>query len=659
MPATDPPAGAVDAAERAFVLGQGTVEALSMVGLEVCAALRSGRPLHPSLVAAMAHHPYAPDTVSALMFGGPDGREWAVASLSNDRLAEFSAALAAIDRRFRDRLGAVLAQAMRQALRHADVKVRVRAHRRASLGPFLDDLEARRYTPDLLAALSTTTDELIHDRFLEAGDQAAALLAARQRARRKLIARSFDTDEPDWTLEEDRRAGALTAFVVTALLAEAAARLAVPRSEPVFDLRGEQPVDPYLSPRIAADAVKVADGATLAPSTVPTGERMPHDPDRGRPVTAAPLEPAQPGEAAESGRLFDYTDQLIDDLVSQVAPGSTVTYTWTCGDPAVPFEPHQALEGLDATEATFWIVFAKDPAEFPEGEPAWFPQDHPGCVPGGTFVSAPGLSAATLRWHEGSVVQLTTASGQQLSITPKHPVLTDRGWVPADRLVEGDHLVRCLDPHRAAGLVPHDDQRPTPVENIVAARWETASVAARAVPVAAKDFHGDGLDSEVCVVLADRDLGADEHPSFVEPVRHHGFATTDALAAGLTGASRPFEGLWTVGSPSLGLEGVSGDRPALLRCRAGVADELLLPRGAWLDAPGPEALVDRASRHADSLCDGLDALAGFVEFDELVDVQVHAFSGHVFNLHTDVEWYVADGIMVHNCQCDLAVTYGE
>lgn len=413
-----PPPGAIDAATRAAALGQGSTEPLSLAGVEVCAALIGVHPLTDAHVAAMACHDYEPDSLNGLLFGGDDGRTWAferLAAAAKLTLPEFSKRLADIDRKFRDRVEQILAQSMRAALRRADVKVKVRSRSRvvtaSAIAPHLDDMQARAYTPPLLAALRTTTDELLHDSFLDAADQVALQFDVRQRQRRKLTARQFDLDpddlERDWQQEEGRRRDDLVAFVAAAMFAEAAARLSQPRGAPVFDPRGEQPVDPYLSPRIASDVGRVANGATLAPPrpTATPSEQpgapfidnkgapagLPADfPGGGRPNLPAPdMAPevpaplALPGEAASSstGPLFDYTDQLIADVLAQTGEqlAPVVTYTWTTGDPERPFEPHQSLDGMTATEDTFWIVFAKSPDEFPEGEEAWFPGDHPGC----------------------------------------------------------------------------------------------------------------------------------------------------------------------------------------------------------------------------------------------------------------------------------------
>jgi hypothetical protein len=135
---------------------------------------------------------------------------------------------------------------------------------------------------------------------------------------------------------------------------------------------------------------------------------------------------------------------------------------------------------------------------------AGFPR-HPACLPAGVVVSTPGVQAATRRWYEGELVVIRTASGQELPVTGNHPVLTDRGWVPANFLQEGDHVARSVASHvvPASGAdiaVPYEDQVPTRIEDL----WRAYSVLPlRRVPTSPEDFHGDGGYGQVDVVAAD------------------------------------------------------------------------------------------------------------------------------------------------------------
>lgn len=141
---------------------------------------------------------------------------------------------------------------------------------------------------------------------------------------------------------------------------------------------------------------------------------------------------------------------------------------------------------------------------------------HPQCFPAGTIVSGPSVEAATRRWYEGELVTLTTASGQKLSLTGNHPVLTRRGWVPANLLEEGDEVVRSTATEGATPLVvPHQNQVPAFIEDV----WRAMSVGGLCrMPSTPENFHGDGQGGEVDVVRADGSLRRRNGATFLEEV---------------------------------------------------------------------------------------------------------------------------------------------
>jgi len=276
------------------------------------------------------------------------------------------------------------------------------------------------------------------------------------------------------------------------------------------------------------------------------------------------------------------------------------------------------------------------------------PGDHAGCCAAGTIVSGPLANGSTLRWYEGDLVELLGASGNQLTVTPNHPVLTSEGWVAAGLLREGDHVIRCLDGEGATRLIPDDYQTPSVIEDVV----EAVGVPSVVVPVAPEHFHGDGRGSEVCVVRTDRALVDDGESALSQPVPEHQFRGV-VPSGRFVGQGTATPGSETVGSPSLGFVGGAGHSLTLLRGPTGSEDVLSLGHGAEVDVEATQPTGHEDSTNAVSLGKSLDGLAGFVEPDELVRVGHRYASGHVYNLQTRSGWYIANGIIVHNCLCFL------
>lgn len=330
---------------------------------------------------------------------------------------------------------------------------------------------------------------------------------------------------------------------------------------------------------------------------------------------------------------------------------------------------------------------------------------HPNCVVAGTVVNGPSVEVAYRRRYEGEVVIIRVADGQQLTITPNHPVLTPQGWVEAGRLREGDDVIQRAGADLATLDVPHEDDVPARIEQVWGAHAVTGF---RTVPVAAEDFHSDGGlgNGDVDVVRADRLLVSVGESVLAQALTHPHLAGAHTLTAG-----EPFT---TDGPLGLLLDAHAG---AAHRCMSGCGegmallgrqlahaervgfgaapdrDVCLLEPGAYGGAGDSELGGDRLLGHpgrvqgndilrqAEPFLRGtlgpgsrfdpmplegeadtfgisaqlgralLERLTGGVQVCQVVEVRRREMSGHVFNLQTVEGWYEANGLIVSNCRC--------
>lgn len=336
-------------------------------------------------------------------------------------------------------------------------------------------------------------------------------------------------------------------------------------------------------------------------------------------------------------------------------------------------------------------------------------QRHPSCFPAGVTVSGPKLEASSRRWYEGELVTLTTATGENLSLTANHPVLTSRGWIPANLIQEGDDVFRSTRTEGATALVvPDHDQVPALVEDV----WSSFSVhGLDRVPTTTEDFHGDGQDGEVDVVYADSALRDRVHASLgeqgVEKFLPGGFE----LALGFQGESLavlfdgrlashsggpvgggslllPFSGGhgrvaslsgFTHGSafnssvseplgdhstrhPVLLGEGVFASSGFVGGDDLGIRD---LPFASRWDAPALPFSVETRDGYASRGRDLVERLVGQVEADRVVKLSRSHFVGHVYSPSSSEGWLSANNLIVSNCDCihvastDKAVNGGK
>ena len=320
---------------------------------------------------------------------------------------------------------------------------------------------------------------------------------------------------------------------------------------------------------------------------------------------------------------------------------------------------------------------------------------HPQCFPSGVVASGPHIEAAARRWYDGELVILTTASGQKLSVTGNHPVLTRGGWLAASLLREGDEVFRSTGAEGAAPLmVPNHHQVPALVEDV----WDALRVNGLVrVPTSPEDFHGDGIHGEVDVAYADGALRNGVDSTFTQHGSEQLFS--DALMGLRQLVTQGLPGLMdviptgrlgrNVGGESLGL--------ALLASHLSVAHEPSFAAPATFDAGFPQDAGNGSARNSVLSSNGVFAsarevgphdlfgvegvrrprwdaaglavtaegrlrnasrgldlaarLAGQVEADRLVDVRRVEWSGHVYSLTSSEGWLSANSLIVSNCDC--------
>lgn len=391
----NPPQLAVAHAEQGAQAALKSRRHVSLAGIQVAEAMLGIHPFTVNHVEAMAHHSYNPTSTNGLLMGGVEGRQWARASLIAAAapktaatapvpkldLAAMSRKLNDADRLFREKLESVLSQAMRTATRRAYRKAgaRIASARRVNAADrerLNREFRRGRITDAIMAATGTTPDELLDDSFVDASDQVKILFRERQARKRKALVVALATvglttailDDHYDDFDEQREA-TMTSYVIGAMFNEARSRFDAGAPFSATPL-GEIPRDTDIPTLIVNSIIRLADGANLD--------------SEGQVV------PADQGTGDATAVLTDYTDDLVTTVMRQFVPGSTTTYTWVVGDPARPFEPHQDLDGQQATNETYFIVFAKDPSDWPYGNTYWLVQDHDGCQ-----------CTLETEWHEG------------------------------------------------------------------------------------------------------------------------------------------------------------------------------------------------------------------------------------------------------------------
>src|SRR6266566_159305 len=291
--------------------------------------------------------------------------------------------------------------------------------------------------------------------------------------------------------------------------------------------------------------------------------------------------------------------------------------------------------------------------------PLQYPPAHPLCFPGDTLVASRyGIAAQSKRWYQGQLVIIRTAGGKQLSTTPNHPILTSCGWMAASTLDESCDVICDLFAQRVSTIDDNDGLMPTSIEEVADTLWQASQMRTVEMPIAAEDFHGDGKGSQIAIVRAHSLLGDSADSLRFEPSSDFDFIPgllTEALDFQGSDTQR-FQCAPTTTGCTMG-----GDcLPASLICsHMRPLEPLGITLGSHGNAVLPQDTVNDIS--ADLLSYG--AMVGRypseILSDKIIRDERRDFSGHVYNLQTGGGWYIAEGIIAHNCRCAVTLSFKE
>lgn len=168
---------------------------------------------------------------------------------------------------------------------------------------------------------------------------------------------------------------------------------------------------------------------------------------------------------------------------------------------------------------------------------------HPNClVPGGTIL-AEGVVAHSCRDYSGSVISLKTSSGNEITVTPNHPILTTEGFVPAGKLKKSHKIIETTGEYRfLLGKAPNDINIPTRVEQVKHSIVEASGGTTARVKGASIQFHGDGIENSEVNIVFSNSLGKREGDIVgAQPIRKSFFPSTHFSWAELFPFSAAFQ----------------------------------------------------------------------------------------------------------------------
>ncbi len=286
------------------------------------------------------------------------------------------------------------------------------------------------------------------------------------------------------------------------------------------------------------------------------------------------------------------------------------------------------------------------------GDPAGGPENIINCILPDNSIRVSGLLAASRASYEGTALELITEKGNRITITPNHPILTDRGFVFAQQLRPDDNLICDNFQEGMVRVNKNITNIPTTIEQIFSS-LNSLLAHSKSVGSTVFDFHGDGrfIDGDINIVVVNRKLGgAFESPLF-KPACNDSLCDMNILPGSLFGNSPldTFSRSAFHASDSSVSSGSAGS--ALLRSHEGHRHNIGLADISRFDTSFDKTPSDYSPIYSDLSRQFLLRFASLITTDKVVDIRDFNYSGHVYDLQSLLGLYTCNGIFVKNCRC--------
>lgn len=280
------------------------------------------------------------------------------------------------------------------------------------------------------------------------------------------------------------------------------------------------------------------------------------------------------------------------------------------------------------------------------------PPAHWNCLPGDAPISSRAvITGASKRWFDGQLIVIRTAAGHEITCTPNHPILTDRGWVAAQAVDLGCKVICDLWSKRPTAAINGNHQdMPTRIEEVANTFLGSEMMLSVPMPTSAEDFHGDGIDGEIAIVGSNRLLEASRNAALLQHRGNLPVVMRDATLARFAGISGEAEFFAAAYASDNRLVREVSEALAFVR-RCSVHAGLLLGGSATqLNAGFGQDALNGTWRDAEFYRNAANAPTGEIFADDVVGVERRDFRGHVYNLETENGMFSSGGIVTHNCR---------
>jgi hypothetical protein len=371
----------------------------------------------------------------------------------------------------------------------------------------------------------------------------------------------------------------------------------------------------------------------------------------------------QATRVAQTERTRIQSQARSDTLTEAEALGVKTTKEWSARMVNTR-DTHAALDGK--------VIPSEEPFVTIDGNHLMYPGDPNGpasevinCVAESTVIESNGIQAITKSYYAGKLITIKTRSGIQLTASPNHPILTDKGWVGIGTLDKGDNILICdIGKDFVSRVNPNKDNVPITARGLF--DFAEIMLPKQRVSGSNVNFHGDVPDGDVEIVSPPRLLKNRRIAMILKIIKNillkfSGLKRVCLRSNGMFNKGR----VGTDAPNARSIRRASDFLSVLKRC-IGVSKRL-----CFGNSPDRVSVADKQS--VDGSAIGIElrsylknSFPGKIEADDITDVIIREHAPcHLYNLQTSNEMYLANDIIaqsqgnvnkyaiVHNCHCVL------
>lgn len=326
--------------------------------------------------------------------------------------------------------------------------------------------------------------------------------------------------------------------------------------------------------------------------------------------------------------------------------GPIVNKIWNTVEDEHVRKTHRRVDGDEVPITKSFHVGAWQ-MDYP-GDPKGGIEERINCFPAESLVDAGAVTGAFRRWYSGVMVKVVIPGGKEITGTPNHPVLTQRGWVRLGELTKLDKVIRHYGDIHATG-----SQDVNRVPTTIGETFDALAMTRDVVRISGLgvDFHGERPHGNVDVVTTTGELRDNPDTPADKFVREFLLPSADVLPR-----------LLADGSTSTHLGGTAFDTAHSIMRSIGPSGTLIgsgsihagvhgVTAIARLNTGADQALTERTPVDSSFVSQSLLGLTGKIALEQVVEIRYENWSGHVYNLQTETGAYTINGIVVHNCRC--------